>query len=226
MQQAIAFSQELIQSQENERKRIAAELHDSVGQSLILMKNRILLLKKRLDDPEKVARHAEDLIETVTHTISEIRGISYGLRPFQLDMLGLTQSIKGLVEEVAESSGIDIRVKADDIDALFPKDQEINVYRIIQESLNNIVKHSGATSARVIIVHEDQLVQVTVEDNGKGINPAKANAAPKHGFGLRGMQERLSILSGKLQIKPAVPQGTIIQITLPVAVTYQAAALS
>ncbi|QMU27772.1 sensor histidine kinase [Adhaeribacter radiodurans] len=217
MQQAIAFSQELIQSQENERKRIAAELHDSVGQSLILIKNRILLLKKRLDDPEKVARHADDLTETVAHTISEIRGISYGLRPFQLDMLGLTQSINGLVDEVSEGSGIDIRVNADSIDNLFPKEQEINVYRIIQECLNNIVKHSAATSARVNIVREDGLVHLSVEDNGKGINPTNAtNSVPKSGFGLRGMQERLSILAGKLQIKSAVPQGTVIQITLPV----------
>ncbi|MDQ4141479.1 MAG: histidine kinase, partial [Bacteroidota bacterium] len=216
MQQAIAFSQELIQSQENERKRIAAELHDSVGQSLILIKNRILLLKKRLDDPEKVARHADDLTETVTHTISEIRAISYGLRPFQLDMLGLTQSINGLADEVSEASGIDIRVNADSIDNLFPKEQEINVYRIVQECLNNIVKHSGATSARVNIAREDGHVHVSVEDNGKGINLANTQSAPKSGFGLRGMQERLSILAGKLQIKPAVPHGTIIQITLPV----------
>ncbi|PSR52381.1 hypothetical protein AHMF7605_01995 [Adhaeribacter arboris] len=216
MQQAIAFSQELIQSQENERKRIAAELHDSVGQSLILMKNRILLLKKRLDDPERLARHADDLTETVSHTISEIRTISYGLRPFQLDMLGLTQSINGLADEVAEGSGIDIRVKADSIDNLFPKEQEINVYRIVQECLNNIVKHSGATSAHVNIIRENGQIQLSVEDNGKGMNPANTQSAPKSGFGLRGMQERLSILTGKLQIKSAEPQGTIIQITLPV----------
>ena len=216
VQQATTFSQELIQSQEHERKRIAAELHDSVGQSLILIKNKLLILKKRFDDPLKVAQQAEDLTETVAHTISEIRSISYGLRPFQLDMLGLTQSIKSLADEVSEVSGIDIRIEADSIDGLFPKDQEINVYRIVQESLNNMVKHSCATKACIRISLSNRLVELTIEDNGKGIQLDAIKVVGKQGFGLRGLQERVSILSGNLEIKPAAPQGTCIQVTLPV----------
>jgi signal transduction histidine kinase len=219
MQQAITFSQELIQSQEHERKRIAAELHDSVGQSLILIKNRIMLLQKQVDNPDKVARYADDLVQTVALTIGEIRSISYGLRPFQLDMLGLTQSINGLAEEVAEASGIDIRVQADPIDGVFPKEQEINVYRIVQESLNNIVKHSGARQARITIVREERQVNITIADNGQGMPLGTANAIPKQGFGMRGIQERLSILAGKMVIKPAEPHGTVFQITLPIAAT-------
>ncbi|RDC63399.1 sensor histidine kinase [Adhaeribacter pallidiroseus] len=219
MQQATTFSQELIQSQEHERKRIAAELHDSVGQSLILIKNRLLLLQKQIDKPDKVALYAHDLLQTVAHTIGEIRGISYGLRPFQLDLLGLTQSIHGLAEEVSEASGIAIRVQADLIDGILLQEQEINVYRIVQESLNNIVKHSGAHQANIVIGREEQQIRIIIEDNGKGMPVSSAIATPKQGFGMRGIQERLSILAGKLVIKPAEPHGTIFQITLPVAAT-------
>ncbi|QNF35272.1 hypothetical protein HUW51_22070 [Adhaeribacter swui] len=216
MQQAIIFSQELIQSQEHERKRIAAELHDSVGQSLILIKNRLLLLQKQVHHPEKVKSYSEDLTETVAHTISEIRGISYGLRPFQLDMLGLTQSIKGLAEEVAEASGIDVRVNADLIDGVFMKEQEINVYRIVQECLNNIVKHSGASQAQITLTRAEQLVNIIIQDNGIGMKSTPTNSTLKHGFGLRGIQERLNILAGNWTISSATPHGTIFQINLPV----------
>jgi two-component system, sensor histidine kinase LadS len=220
IRQANAFSQQLIQSQEHERKRIAAELHDSVGQSLILIKNKILLLQKRVGEPEKVYRHAEDLTGTVANTIHEVRTISYALRPFQLDMLGLTHSIQSLAEEAAEASGIRIEVEADSIDSFFPKSEEINLYRIVQESLNNIIKHSGATKARLTLSREEQVVQLKIEDNGKGMRPNGASTATKQGFGLLGIQERINILAGNWLIKDAVPHGTIIHISIPIAETY------
>jgi signal transduction histidine kinase len=223
IKQANAFSQQLIQSQEHERKRIAAELHDSVGQSLILIKNKILLIQKRLNEPEKVQQQATDLTETVTHTIHEVRTISYGLRPFQLDMLGLNQSIQSLADEVAEASGIEVTVIADSIDQFFPKTEEINLYRIVQECLNNIVKHSGATKARLTLTREDQVVQLKIEDNGKGMNPDLFAAGSKQGFGLLGIQERLNILSGNWLIKEAVPHGTIIHISIPISFSYASA---
>lgn len=220
IRQANAFSQQLIQSQEHERKRIAAELHDSVGQSLILIKNKILLLKKQVNEPDKVSRQAEALTDTVANTIHEVRTISYGLRPFQLDMLGLTHSIQSLAEEVAQASGIAIEVEADSIDSFFPKSEEINLYRIVQESLNNIIKHSGATKARLTVTREEQVVQLRIEDNGKGIRLNGNGAAGKQGFGLLGIQERLNILAGNWLIKEAVPHGTIIHISIPISVAY------
>jgi two-component system, sensor histidine kinase LadS len=220
IRQANAFSQQLIQSQEHERKRIAAELHDSVGQSLMLIKNKLLLVKKRVNEPQQVYRQAEDLTQTVANTIHEVRSISYALRPFQLDMLGLTHSIQSLAEEVAEAGGIHIEVEADSIDNFFPKSEEINLYRIVQESLNNIIKHSGATKARLTLSREEQVVQLKIEDNGKGMNLNAAAAANKQGFGLLGIQERLNILAGNWLIKEAVPHGTIIHISIPISKTY------
>jgi two-component system, sensor histidine kinase LadS len=217
IRQANAFSQQLIQSQEHERKRIAAELHDSVGQSLVMIKNKILLVQKKVHEPDQVSRQAQDLTETVTNTIHEVRTISYGLRPFQLDMLGLTHSIRSLAGEVAEAGGIDIAVRADNIDGLFPKSEEINLYRIVQESLNNIVKHAGATKACLTLTREEKQVALKIEDNGKGMRPATGAGAAKQGFGLLGIQERLNMLGGRWQIAEAEPQGTIIYIFIPVA---------
>jgi signal transduction histidine kinase len=177
-------------------------------------------VKKRVHDPENVSRQAEDLTETVTNTIHEVRTISYGLRPFQLDMLGLTQSIQSLAEDVAAASGIHIEAEADSIDSFFPKSEEINLYRIVQESLNNIIKHSGATRARLTLSREEQVVQLRIEDNGKGMRLPAAGAATKQGFGLLGIQERLNILAGSWLIKEAVPHGTIIHISIPISVTY------
>lgn len=220
IKQANAFSQQLIQSQESERKRIAAELHDSIGQSLILIKNKVLLLRKGIGEPEKVERHVKDLTESVTQTINEIRSISYALRPFQLDMLGLTQSVQSLADEVAEASGIHITVDIDNIDGLFPKPNEINLYRIIQECLNNIVKHSSATQARLSLSRNEQVVQLKIEDNGKGMPSSATSTENKNGFGLLGIQERINILAGNWIIKEAVPNGTIIHISIPLSVTY------
>jgi signal transduction histidine kinase len=135
-------------------------------------------------------------------------------------MLGLTHAIQSLAEEVAQASGIAIEVEADSIDSFFPKSEEINLYRIVQESLNNIIKHSGATKARLTVSREEQVVQLRIEDNGKGIRLNGNGVAGKQGFGLLGIQERLNILAGNWLIKEAVPHGTIIHISIPISIAY------
>jgi two-component system, sensor histidine kinase LadS len=220
LKQATAFSQQLIHSQETERKRIAAELHDSVGQSMILIKNKLLLLRRQLDTPDKASQQVADIAETVSQTIGEIRSISYGLRPFQLDLLGLTQSIRSLVEEVAQSSTIAFEIQTDPVDGLFSKEAEINIYRIVQECLNNIVKHSGASRAWLTLTRQPRQVQLTIADNGTGIGSLAAGTEYKNGFGMLGIQERLNILDGRLLVQENPPQGTAVHITLPLALTY------
>jgi signal transduction histidine kinase len=111
-------------------------------------------------------------------------------------------------------------VAADSIDSFFPKAEEINLYRIVQESLNNIIKHSGATKARLTLTREEQVIQLKIEDNGKGMHKNGFGRAGKQGYGLLGIQERLNILAGNWLIKEAVPHGTIIHISIPIAVTY------
>jgi signal transduction histidine kinase len=216
LEQATAFSQALIQSQEHERQRIAAELHDGVGQSLIVVKNKVLLLRKGAAPGEKSAAALDSLAEYVTGTIGEVRRISYGLRPFQLDLLGLTQSVRSLAEASAEAGQMHLETDLADLDGLFPPEAEINIYRIVQECLNNAVKHSGATAGRVVAQTTAGRLTLVVEDNGKGLVAEEATPAPGGGFGLLGIRERLHILGGGLEVGPAIPQGTHLLITIPI----------
>ncbi len=216
LEQATAFSQELIRSQEHERQRIAAELHDGVGQSLIVVKNKVLLLRKGAPPDDKSAAALDSLAEYVTGTIGEVRRISYGLRPFQLDLLGLTQSVRSLAEAAAEAGQMQLETDLVDLGGLFPPEAEISIYRIVQECLNNAVKHSGATAGRVVAHAGAGWLTLVVEDNGRGFATEGGSTAPGSGFGLLGIRERLNILGGRLEVRQALPTGTRIHITIPI----------
>lgn len=210
LEQASTFSQQLIQTQEQERKRIASELHDSVGQSLGLVKNKLLLLQHKTGDipPTKL----DELTQTVAQTIQEVRTISYGLRPVQLNLLGLTEALKSLINETAEASQIHFYEDIDTIDRFFSKEAEINLYRIVQEGVNNLVKHAGATQAIVQIKQHGNQLTLWIEDDGRGMAPTASKSA---GLGLRGIRERLHLLKGSLEIRRAHPHGTILSMTIP-----------
>lgn len=204
--QAVAFSHELINLQESERKRIASELHDSVGQKLILIKNKVLRPAKNGNGNEQTP----DLAEHVADVIQEIRSISYALRPYQMDLLGLTQSIKSLAEEAFDAADIHSEIHIDNIDGIFEASQQMNIYRIIQECLNNIVKHARATHGGVELRKKDHEIQILLWDDGIGWNQQQAH----QGFGLRGINERLQILQGAMHIEPTSPSGTKIKINI------------
>ena len=213
-----AFSQQLIESQEKERKRIAAELHDSLGQNLLVIKNRALL---SLNSPDKVDNTLEQLNEislAASQAIEEVREIAHDLRPFQLDRLGLTKAIESMIRKVSASSGVKFKTEIQQIDGIFAKAAEINLYRIVQECVNNIIKHSGATEATLLMHRDERGVQITVSDNGKGfiLPDGTANRSGKAGFGLSGISERARILGGKEIIQSAPGQGT--KITLKIGI--------
>ncbi len=207
-----AFSRELIASQENERRRIAAELHDSLGQRLIIINNLALFL---LRTKGKVRTEADKLqtIEEInleaSQAIEETRALSYALRPFQLDRLGLSKAIQALVKTVARAAEINLTADIADIDEVFPEDLRINFYRIVQEALNNIVKHSHASQGTVTALRTDSSVILTIADNGSGLtNEQSSVTSGPGGFGLTGIRERAKILKGMVQIKSEVGAGT------------------
>ncbi len=209
-QQAIRFSRELISMQEAERKRIASELHDGLGQKLVLIKNKIL----RAAQPGATAStHLSDdaLSQNVAEAIQEVRDISYGLRPYQLDLLGLTSSVKSLVEESLDAAQMDYQIRIGNIDRLFDNDAQINIYRIIQECINNIVKHSGAEKVNVVITQETGHLKIDISDNGIGFNMNVNHA----GFGLKGIKERLQILGGHMTVTAASPRGMRFEFMVP-----------
>lgn len=210
--QAMLFSQQLIGSQESERKRVAAELHDSLGQSLGMVKNKVLMIKRDTEKPELREKQLKDLEVMVTDAIQEVRNISYNLRPLHLELLGITQSLHSLLEDVVETGLIELETEIQTFDNLLTKTNEMNVFRIVQECFNNILKHAQATAARIQITTGEAMIAIRIEDNGVGIEPA---ATEKGGFGMIGIRERLNILNGQIEILDNKPTGTIIKIQIP-----------
>ncbi|MBC9911828.1 sensor histidine kinase [Chitinophaga varians] len=205
--QANDFSRDLIHVQESERKRVATELHDSVGQQLILLKNRTLLLQRNGPDPQQV----EGLATGIRDVLQEIRDISYSLRPYQIDMLGFGQSVRSLMGDMMDAAGIDYQIAIDPIDQLLGKDNEMNLYRILQEVLNNIIKHARATMATLEIKKGVSLISIRVVDNGQGFTPELQSK----GLGMTSIRERAILLQGRLLITPAETGGTEVTITIP-----------
>jgi signal transduction histidine kinase/ligand-binding sensor domain-containing protein len=212
-----AFSRQLIESQERERQRIAAELHDSLGQNLLVVKNRALMGALSQQDGE-TRKQFNEIEATVAQTLEEVRTISYNLRPHHLDQLGLTTTIRAMIEKIAESSGIRLSSELDDIDGVFPPADEITIYRIIQESLNNVVKHSKAGEAHIAVHCHEHLVEITIRDNGQGFASSASNAGAddRGGFGLKGLAERVHMLGGTHAIESGPGRGTTMTVRLAV----------
>lgn len=206
-----AFSQQLIASQESERRRIAAELHDSLGQHLVLIKNYALLLLRKETTEQSAEDRREALAEIrdeVSQAIDETRTISYNLRPFQLDRLGLSTAIEALIDSEAKGTGIFFSKGIEDIDEYFREDLRINFYRIVQEILNNMVKHADARHAEVVIERRDKNLVLSISDDGKGFSPDAGYVNGKGGFGLAGIRERAALLNGKVMIQSQPGHGT------------------
>jgi ligand-binding sensor domain-containing protein/signal transduction histidine kinase len=207
-----AFSRQLIEGQEAERKRIAAELHDSIGQSLAIIRNLALV---GLSNPEDHTQSLEQLNEVSTaasEALVEVKAVAHNLRPYQLDRLGLTKALDAMVKTVSGSSDIRFVTDIAELDSVVPKGAEINLYRIVQESLNNIVKHSAATEAGVIVRKTGQNIHIEIRDNGKGFAPGSFSDSRPGGLGLVSIAERAKILGAKWEIQAAPGRGTIISI--------------
>ena len=213
-----AFSRQLIASQENERKLIDAELHDSLGQRLVVINNLALfsLRAQKKTNSNGDVDTIEEIGAEAALAIQETREISYNLRPFQLDRLGLSKAIEGVVRTVAKASDIQFSSEVDNIDDLFPEELRINFYRIVQESLNNIMKHAQATDAVVRIKRNQERMILTIQDNGRGFAPGSRSAqAGQNGFGVTGMAERASLLGGEFKLRSAPGSGTLITVEIP-----------
>jgi signal transduction histidine kinase len=207
-----AFSQQLIASQENERRRISGELHDSLGQRLIVIKNltHFLLRPKAASQSEEDRRQTIEEISTeVSFAIDETRTISYNLRPFQLDRLGLSKAIEALIKSASSATDIRFSTNIPNIDENFPEDLRINFYRIVQEGLNNVIKHSEATEAEVRIEKTSRGITFSIRDNGVGFaSEQKSSVIGKGGFGLTGIRERAALLGGIVKIQSHPGTGT------------------
>lgn len=211
-----AFSRQLIESQEAERKRIAQEIHDGLGQSLLIIKNRASL-GRAASLREKADEQFDEIGDSVTDALAEVRVIARNLRPLHLERLGMSATLEEMVEQLDEASEIEINYDIENIDGLLSPADEMNVYRIVQECLNNVVKHSKATNAGVTVQVDGLNIVVSIRDNGCGFDrEAAANAL---GLGLNGVAERAKILGGSYSINAELGPGTSISVTIPLKST-------
>jgi signal transduction histidine kinase len=211
------FSSRLIESQENERKRIASELHDSIGQNLLIIKNRAMFGLQTVGEGSAAAEHLREITALSGDTINQARGISYNLRPYQIDRIGLTKALQSIVTRISQATTLIISSEIENIDEVFPKEQEIIIYRILQEALNNVVKHSDARTASVTIGNNDSAVSIIVADTGKGFAtpPIHHGHVEGAGLGLQSIGERVRILAGSFTLDSAPERGTTLTIILP-----------
>lgn len=211
------ISTQLIKKQEEERRRIAQEIHDSLGHGLLFIKNRANLAMKDFDIPTARKNLNQISVETA-NILKTVREISHNLRPPELDQLGLSETLRYILFTMRESGSIKVNGEVDYIDGLIKPELEINLVRILQEALGNIIKHSGATECEVIISCIDNSLVLNINDNGKGFNTkAPSNGKDNStGLGLAGLTERVKILNGNVKIESAIGKGTRIYIEIPV----------
>jgi signal transduction histidine kinase len=205
---------QLMYLQEVERRRIAGELHDGLGQELAIIRNRATVALQHSGEQALVMDQLKEISDTAVAAINEVRQISHNLRPFELDRFGLTQAVDSMIERVSNTFSIRFSSSLDDINGLLSTDSETVIYRIVQEGLNNIVKHAGATEACVTLKHIGNEVALTVEDNGRGIETGNGKG---NGFGLAGIQERARMLGGSCTVDSRPGQGTILTVRLVVS---------
>ena len=197
------LAQRVLEVQEQERKSLARELHDEVSQSLGAMLVDLGSLTERSPHLDAAKRIGNDVLNA-------IRNICLLLRPSMLDDLGLIAALHWQARETLRRSGIRVSVTADDADMDLPDTHRTTVYRIVQEALQNVVRHSGAKQVQIVIRREHHRLTVVVQDDGKGFDPDVTR-----GLGLLGMQERVNRLDGALQVVSEPKKGTIVSFMLP-----------
>jgi signal transduction histidine kinase len=158
----------------------------------------------------------DEISMAATYAIDEVREIAYNLRPYQLDRLGLTKALESMLRKVGDSNGLNFIFEIDPIDNILAKESEINLYRIVQESVGNILKHAEASEAKVAIKRTDREIEIRVQDNGKGFSQdsPQSREPGQGGFGLIGLAERVRMLHGRFAIHSAPGRGTVIDIKL------------
>jgi signal transduction histidine kinase len=197
----------VVAAQELERQRLARELHDETGQAL----TSILLGLKRLDGAEPSAAVAS-LRELVVATLQDVRRLAVELRPKVLDDFGLLPALERLTQGFAEHTGISVDLEATGLSERLPVEVETAIFRIVQESLTNVVKHAQASSVSIVLTRGDGRIKAVIEDDGRGFEPETMG----EGIGLVGMRERIELLDGSLTVESSERSGTTIAIEVPV----------
>jgi signal transduction histidine kinase len=207
------LSSRLVDAQETERRSISRELHDEIGQSLGALLVDISRLANSTDRPEAKGE-LERMKVLAERTLSGVRDMALLLRPSMLDDLGLMAALEWQAREISRRSQMEVAVESENVPEDLPDEVRVCIYRLVQEALNNAVRHSGARNAEVTVAQSATGIEVRVADNGRGFDPARTR-----GLGILGMEERVKRLSGSFRVESKPGQGTTIHAVLPVPST-------
>ncbi|MDF2749945.1 MAG: sensor histidine kinase [Gaiellaceae bacterium] len=201
----------VVAAQEAERKRLARELHDETGQALTSILLGLKPLERAAD--EQLAEAVASVRTLVVSTLQDVRRLAVELRPAALDDFGLVPAVTRLTDTFREQTGMHVELEARLSEERLPPEVETALYRIVQEALTNVVKHSGATRVSVLLTERDHAVAAMVEDDGVGF---ELEGAREDGLGLVGMRERIGLVGGRLQVESSAGAGTTVVAEVPV----------
>ena len=212
----------ILEAQEIERQRIARDLHDSTVQNLTSLVHKAELCIKLIEiDSIRAKLELNSMSNTIKTVINEMRGIIYNLKPMSLDDIGLTVTVERYASRLMDLNNINIYVKTNEETKEIHPVIKLTLFRIIQEACNNVIKHANATTINIDIIYEEFMVNVSIRDNGNGFT---MNTAPTEGhgqsssFGLSIMRERISLLSGTVDIKSQKGHGTTVTVSAPLTI--------
>ncbi|MGB3713321.1 MAG: PAS domain S-box protein [Candidatus Promineifilaceae bacterium] len=210
-----SLSRRLVEVQETERRYIARELHDEAGQALASLKVGLRLLERDVDRPEAILTGVTELRDMVDGVMDNLHRLAMDLRPASLDHLGLVAASRQYVEDISDKHSLTAQFEVIGVEDRFPPDEETALYRIVQEAMINVVRHSRATRVDVLLRQRGDKLVVIVEDNGVGFDPATVRQSSR--LGLFGMRERAEMLGGELLVECASGSGTTVMVEVPYA---------
>ena len=217
-----SLSGELIEAQDEERKRIAREIHDDYGQRVALLGFDLEQLADNVGaSSAEASQIARELFNRVSRLAEDLHGLSHRLHSSTLESLGLVAGLKAFCGEFSNQQDIQVDFASENVPHGIPGDATLCIFRIAQEALRNVKKHSGASRAVVRLEWEGDRLHVSVSDRGKGFDPNKPSA--ERGIGIRSMEERLRLLGGQLEIHSLPMEGTRIDASLPLKIASQRA---
>lgn len=206
------------QIQEDERRRLAGELHDGIGQNLTALKHQIALIGSTCGDNAPLRARIESSLDLCSDTLDQTRRLSRLLRPQILDDLGLVPALEWLGRTLGEPAGVDVDIAvAEDLETVFDSSINTLLFRVAQEALTNVVRHAGAEHAVIRLDRRADHVVMQVWDDGHGfdVEAMRAKAARSESLGLNGMRQRLRMNGGRLDISRAADGGTLIRCIVP-----------
>ena len=214
-----ALSRRLFEVQEEERKRLARDLHDDVGQALTALKIQLESIARPGGELAPRSR-IDEIVDTVQHTLERVRHLSISLRPPQLDDLGLAAALRSHLDRQARVAGLHAHFEAEDAPQELAPDAETACFRVAQEAINNVLRHARARNLWVRLFTAGGRLAISVRDDGRGfdLDAARARTATGASLGLVGMEERMALAGGSFELRSSPGQGTVLLATFPLAV--------